>query len=47
MKGLETSPITGTKGNVEYISYFIKSEICDTINLDEVIEKAKKLREGN
>lgn len=47
MKGLEVSPITGTKGNVEYISYFIKSKICDTINLDEIMENAKRLREGN
>ena len=46
MKNLDISPITGTKGNIEYISYFVKDEIYVNIDLDEVIEKGKKLREG-
>lgn len=46
LKALDVSPITGTKGNVEYISYFVKNEIYVNIDLDEVIEKGKKLREG-
>jgi len=46
IKGLDISPITGTKGNIEYISYFVKEEIYVSIDLDEIIEKGKKLREG-
>ena len=46
IKSLDISPITGTKGNIEYISYFVKEEIYVSIDLDEVIEKGKKLREG-
>lgn len=47
LKGLSVSPITGTKGNIEYISYFINEEIYDTIKLDEIIEQARVLREEN
>ncbi len=46
LKNLDVSPITGTKGNVEYISHFVKSEIYVNIDLDEIMEKGKKLREG-
>lgn len=46
LKNIDVSPITGSKGNVEYISCFVKDEIYANINLDEVIEKGKKLREG-
>ena len=47
LKGLSVSPITGTKGNIEYISHFINEEIYDTIKLDEIIEQARVLREEN
>ena len=47
LKGLSVSPITGTKGNIEYISHFINEEIYDTIKLDEIIEQARFLREEN
>lgn len=46
LKDLDLSPITGAKGNVEYISYFVKEEMYVNINLDEIMEKAKRLREG-
>lgn len=46
LKYLDVSPITGTKGNVEYISYFVKEKIDEKINLEEVFKNAKILREG-
>jgi 23S rRNA (cytidine1920-2'-O)/16S rRNA (cytidine1409-2'-O)-methyltransferase len=46
LKGLETSPITGTKGNIEYISCFSLEEGNVEIDIDEVISRAEKLRKG-
>lgn len=46
IKSLDISPITGTKGNVEYISYYSKEEILNNIDIKEVIEKGKRLKEG-
>lgn len=46
LKGLDTSPITGTKGNVEYISCFSLEEGNVDIDIDEIISRAEKLRKG-
>jgi len=43
---LDISPITGAKGNIEYISHFVKEETSFNIDLDELMERAKRLREG-
>lgn len=44
LKGLDYSPITGTKGNIEYLSLF-KLGIDETkINIDKVVELSKNLK---
>lgn len=47
LQGLDTSPITGTKGNVEYISCFsLEDKNNKDIDIDEIIKKAEKLKKG-
>ncbi len=41
---LDYSPITGGKGNIEYISLFSMKISKDKIDLDDVIEESKKLK---
>ena len=43
---MDVSPITGGKGNVEYISLFSLGEKKKVVNLDVVIEKGKVLKSG-
>ncbi len=44
---LDVSPITGTKGNVEYISLFgLKEESERKIDVESVVESGKKLKGG-
>lgn len=44
LEELDYSPITGGKGNVEYISLFSLKKSEKVIDLDEVIEKGKTLK---
>ena len=41
---LDFSPITGGKGNIEYISLFSLEETKNIVNIDEVVEESRKLR---
>ena len=41
---LDFSPITGGKGNIEYISLFSLAETNNTVDIDKVVEESKKLR---
>lgn len=41
---LDFSPITGGKGNIEYISLFSLAETDNTVDIDKVVEESKKLR---
>ncbi|UUV18979.1 TlyA family RNA methyltransferase [Fusobacteria bacterium ZRK30] len=41
---LDFSPITGGKGNIEYISLFSLAETKNTVDIDKVVEESKKLR---
>ncbi|WP_442878059.1 TlyA family RNA methyltransferase [Cetobacterium sp.] len=43
LKGLDFSPITGTKGNVEYISLFELGEDNSQINIEAVVKLGKNL----
>jgi len=44
LEALDFSPITGGKGNVEYISLFSLMEQESQVDIDEVIEKGKTLK---
>ncbi len=44
LEKLDYSPITGGKGNVEYISLFSLNENESKVDIDEVIEKGKTLK---
>lgn len=46
LKALDVSPITGGKGNVEYISYFSLKDTDINIDLDNIIEEAKEMKKG-
>lgn len=41
---LDFSPITGGKGNIEYISLFSLTETKNIVDIDKVVEESKKLR---
>jgi len=41
--GLDISPITGTKGNIEYLSVFYKENQNKEINFEELITAAKNI----
>lgn len=44
LEGLDFSPITGTKGNVEYISLFGKDPAKEiSVNIDEVVKMGRNL----
>jgi 23S rRNA (cytidine1920-2'-O)/16S rRNA (cytidine1409-2'-O)-methyltransferase len=43
LEELDFSPITGTKGNIEYISLFSKNKIAKEIDINFVIDMSKKL----
>lgn len=43
LKALDYSPITGTKGNVEYISVFMLGDEESTINVEHVVKEGKNL----
>jgi 23S rRNA (cytidine1920-2'-O)/16S rRNA (cytidine1409-2'-O)-methyltransferase len=44
LEGLDFSPITGTKGNVEYISLFGKDSSKEIyISIEEIVEKGRSL----
>jgi len=43
LKGLDISPITGTKGNKEYISYFSKENKNIEVDLEVLIKSAKNI----
>jgi 23S rRNA (cytidine1920-2'-O)/16S rRNA (cytidine1409-2'-O)-methyltransferase len=43
LEELDFSPITGTTGNIEYISLFSKNKIAKEIDIDFVIDMSKKL----
>lgn len=43
LKNLDFSPITGAKGNVEYISLFEMTEYKFNVNIEEVIKQGKSL----
>ena len=44
LERLDYSPITGGKGNVEYISLFSLAGKNNEVNIDEIIEKGKALK---
>ncbi|MCK5780327.1 MAG: TlyA family RNA methyltransferase [Psychrilyobacter sp.] len=44
LHGLDYSPITGGKGNIEYISLFSMVPTKNIIDIDKVIEESKKLK---
>jgi 23S rRNA (cytidine1920-2'-O)/16S rRNA (cytidine1409-2'-O)-methyltransferase len=46
LKSLDYSPITGGKGNVEYLSIFSLEEGNSDIDIDNVIESGKGLKTG-
>lgn len=48
IQGLAVSPITGTKGNVEYISYFVRKNRALELAVDikEVVADGEKLKRG-
>ena len=41
---LDFSPITGGKGNIEYISLFSLADTKNIVDIDKVVEESKKLR---
>ncbi|MGB6129477.1 MAG: TlyA family RNA methyltransferase [Psychrilyobacter sp.] len=41
---LDFSPITGGKGNIEYISLFSLAETKNTVDINKVVEESKTLR---
>ena len=41
---LDFSPITGGKGNIEYISLFSLAETKNTVDIDKVVEESRTLR---
>ncbi len=41
---LDFSPITGGKGNIEYISLFSLEDTKNNVDIDKVVEESKKLR---
>jgi 23S rRNA (cytidine1920-2'-O)/16S rRNA (cytidine1409-2'-O)-methyltransferase len=41
---LDFSPITGGKGNIEYISLFSLAETKNIVDIDKVVEESRKLR---
>lgn len=41
---LDFSPITGGKGNIEYISLFSLAETKHIVDIDKVVEESRKLR---
>ncbi len=44
LEGLDFSPITGTKGNVEYISLFGKDPVKEiSVNIDEIVKMGRNL----
>lgn len=43
MTGLDISPITGTKGNVEYISLFELGEKEENIEIEEIVKKGREI----
>ena len=45
INGIDVSPITGSKGNVEYISCFSKRP-GENYNIDMVVEAGEKLKKG-
>ncbi|WP_319203508.1 TlyA family RNA methyltransferase [uncultured Ilyobacter sp.] len=46
LKSLDYSPITGGKGNVEYLSIFSLENGNNEIDIDEVINRGKSLKTG-
>lgn len=46
LQGLDFSPITGSKGNVEYISIFSMKKTEKHIDIDHIINEGKKLGGG-
>jgi len=42
VKALSFSPVTGAKGNIEFLAYLCKEEIVEDINIDEVVALAHK-----
>ena len=48
IQGLAVSPITGSKGNVEYISYFVRKNrgIEKKIDINQVVSDGEKLKRG-
>lgn len=40
LKGLSFSPITGAKGNIEFLGYFVKSYVDNNVNIEKVVEAA-------
>ena len=41
---LDFSPITGGKGNIEYISLFSLADTKNTVDIDKVVEESRTLR---
>jgi 23S rRNA (cytidine1920-2'-O)/16S rRNA (cytidine1409-2'-O)-methyltransferase len=41
---LDFSPITGGKGNIEYISLFSLEETKNIIDIDKVVEESRELK---
>lgn len=47
LEGLDVSPITGGKGNVEYISCFSKVKNENKIDIKSIIEAGKEIKKGS
>lgn len=43
---LSYSPITGGQGNIEFISYFVKGEMAETIDIQAIVESAHQTLKG-
>lgn len=44
--GLDFSPIKGPKGNIEFLAYIKKEDLCENITDDDIIKTVKKAHES-
>lgn len=47
LEAIDVSPITGAKGNIEYITCFSRDNKENNIDIDSVVEEGKKLKKGS
>ena len=46
IQGLTYSPITGGKGNIEFLGYFVSGSVAQPVDIDDVIMESQKLKGG-